>query len=113
MQNFNWYNELDAAITVCDIDGIILEMNEKASVNFEKWGGKSLIGKSLYDCHKEVSNEKIKKILDTQKPNIYTTEKNEIKRIVIQKPWFENKTLKGIAELVFEIPFEMPHFDRN
>ena len=39
----NWTTELPFAITVCDKDGNILEMNDKSKKTFEKWGA-NLIG---------------------------------------------------------------------
>ncbi len=44
----NWHEELPVAVTVCDADGIILMMNEKAGKVFQKDGGKNLIGKNVF-----------------------------------------------------------------
>ncbi|MBP7562873.1 MAG: PAS sensor protein, partial [Candidatus Cloacimonetes bacterium] len=64
MKEFEWIKDFNAAITVCDREGIVISMNEKASKTFEKWGGKELIGKSLYDCHNPHSVMMIKKMMD-------------------------------------------------
>jgi hypothetical protein len=42
------------------------------------------IGKSLFDCHQQSSNEKIVEIMQTGKPQIYTTEKQGKKRLFYQ-----------------------------
>ena len=50
--------------------------------------------------------------MNEKKPNVYTIEKNGIKKLIYQSPWFENGEMKGLVELSLEIPFEMPHFIR-
>jgi transcriptional regulator with PAS, ATPase and Fis domain len=109
----NWINEFPSAVTVCDKNGIILYMNEKSCKTFSKDGGASLIGKSLYDCHPETANAKIKELMLTQKANSYTIEKNGIKKLIHQSPWFEKGEFMGMVEISMEIPFEMPHFVRK
>ena len=46
---YEWANEMNCAVTVCDTEGVILYMNEKACRTFAKHG--NLIGKNLFDCH--------------------------------------------------------------
>ena len=48
-----WVRELKAAITVCDREGVALEMNDRAAATHEKDGGRELIGRSILDCHPE------------------------------------------------------------
>jgi transcriptional regulator with PAS, ATPase and Fis domain len=108
----DWIKEFPAAITVCDNEGIITGMNNKSAASFEKDGGYDLIGKNLHDCHKQSSNDKIKEIIDDKINNIYTIEKNGIKKLIFQSPHYENGEVKGLVEIVFEIPFEIPHFVR-
>ena len=108
----DWTKEFQAAVTMCDKNGIVIEMNEKAAFTFADDGGYRLIGKKLFECHTDESNEKIKKIMNEKKPNVYTIEKNGIKKLIYQSPWFENGEMKGLVELSLEIPFEMPHFIR-
>ncbi|HBF87841.1 MAG TPA: diguanylate cyclase [Bacteroidales bacterium] len=109
----NWSKELNIAITVADANGIIQDMNQKSMMTFQKSGSESLIGKSLYDCHPQKANEKINELMAEQKTNAYTIEKNGIKKLIYQTPWFENGKFKGLVELSLEIPFEMKHFVRN
>ena len=87
-------------------------MNEKAASTFADDGGYGLIGKNLFECHTAASNEIIKKIMNEKKPNVYTIEKNGIKKLIYQSPWYENGEMKGLVELSLEIPFDMPHFIR-
>src|SRR5512141_215157 len=96
MNELDWVKEFPAAITVCDKEGIILEMNDKSALTFADNGGFELIGKNLFDCHKPESVNKIKEIMKAGTSNIYTIEKKGKKKIISQSPWFENGELKGL-----------------
>lgn len=39
------------AVVICDLDHTILYMNPAAVVDYKKYGGASLLGKSLLACH--------------------------------------------------------------
>jgi PAS domain S-box-containing protein len=109
----NWFKEFPSAITVCDKEGIIIYMNDKSCKTFEKDGGEKLIGTNVLDCHPEPSRTKLKKMLSEGKTNSYTIEKNGIKKIIHQSPWFEKGAYSGFVELSIEIPLTMPHFKRG
>ena len=108
-----WIKEFPAAATVCDREGIILEMNDKAAKYLEKDGGYALIGKNMLDCHPDPARGKAERLLDTRQANIYTIEKNGVKKLIYQSPWYTNGEYAGFVELSMEIPFEMPHFIRK
>jgi len=108
-----WIEKLNGNVIVCDANGTIIYMNEKAFTNYEKEGGKNLIGRNLMDCHKESSKEKILEIMKTHKNNVYTIAKKGKKKIIYQSPWFKDDEFRGIIEFSLEIPFEMPHFIRE
>jgi transcriptional regulator with PAS, ATPase and Fis domain len=105
--------EFPAAITVCDGDGVLLEMNDKSIETFQNDGGAELIGKNLLDCHPEPSRTILVGLLNDKKVNAYTIEKNGRKKLIYQAPWFVNGTCRGLVELSLEIPFDMPHFMRD
>jgi len=109
----NWVNEFPSAITVCDKNGEIIYMNRKSGTTFARDGGTSLIGKSLYDCHPEAVQATIKELIKTESSNTYTIEKNGVKKLIHQSPWYENNELKGLVEISIEIPFKMDHFVRK
>jgi transcriptional regulator with PAS, ATPase and Fis domain len=109
----NWTEQLGAAITVCDASGIILEMNDKAAKTFADEGGKTLIGKNLFDCHNVNSCAKLKQMIEANSANCYTIEKAGVKKLIYQAPWFENGQSQGLVEISIEIPFDMPHFNRD
>ncbi len=113
MNEHAWVKEFPAAVTVCDADGIILEMNDKAARTFEKDGGYKLIGSNMLDCHPEPARTKTELLLVAREKNVYTIEKNGVKKMIFQSPWYQNGEYAGFVELSLEIPFEMEHFIRK
>ena len=107
-----WDKEFNGAVTVCDKKGKILYMNDKACKTFEKYGGEDLVGKSLFDCHPESANNTLKDMIVSEKSNAYTIEKNGVKKLIYQMPWYIRGKFKGLVELSLEIPIEMPNFIR-
>ena len=113
MNEHGWIKEFPGAVTVCDPLGIVIEMNDKAAVTFEKDGGYALIGKNLLDCHPEPARGKVEQMLNGHEKNVYTIEKNGVKKLIYQAPWYRDGVRMGIVELSLEIPFDMPHFIRK
>lgn len=109
----NWYEELPIAITVCDKEGKILYMNNKSADTFEKYGAKELIGENVLNCHPEPSRTMLAEMLVNESTNAYTIEKNGIKKMIYQTPWYENGEYMGYTELSLIIPMELKHFKRN
>ncbi|MDK2908718.1 MAG: hypothetical protein PWR20_285 [Bacteroidales bacterium] len=107
----NWFKEAEISLTVADKDGKIIYMNDLANLTFAKYG--DLIGRSLYECHSENSNSKIKRMLKEGSSNIYTIEKLGKKKIIIQLPWKINGITEGIMELSVVLPDPLPHFIRE
>lgn len=113
MSDLDWVEEFPAAVTVCDPEGVILDMNDRAAIAYEKDGGRALIGCNLLDCHPEPARRKTEALLAARQTNVYTIEKNGIKKLIYQSPWFQAGQYAGFVELSLEIPFEMPHFIRS
>jgi transcriptional regulator with PAS, ATPase and Fis domain len=113
MSEHDWIKEFPAAVTVCDTEGIILEMNDKAAITFGSDGGIALIGKNMLDCHPELARTKTEHLLAAKQKNVYTIEKNGVKKLIYQSPWYKDGRYAGFVELSLEIPFEMPHFIRG
>lgn len=113
MQTPDWIKEFPGAITVTDDEGKIIYMNKKAAKAFEAEGGLELIGRNIMDCHRPDSQEKIKKILESRRPNVYTIEKQGQKKLIFQTVWTEAGQVRGLVELSLEIPPAMPHFVRD
>lgn len=110
--DINWVKEFPAAITVCNTEGKIIEMNNKSAEVFINDGGYELIGKNLFDCHSDNSTRIIKELIAEKKTNVYTIEKNGIKKLIYQAPWYDQGELKGLVEFSIEIPLDMPHHKR-
>jgi hypothetical protein len=114
MSQHEWIKEFPANVIVCDADGIILELNDRAAAAYEKDGGLALIGKKLLDCHSEASRGKLQQMLSAHEKNVYTIEKNGVKKLIFQSPWYKNGgKYAGFVEISLELPLEMPHFVRT
>ncbi|MDD4307701.1 MAG: PAS sensor protein [Thermoplasmata archaeon] len=107
----DWVEEFPGAVTVCDMEGIILEMNERAKATFSKDG--PLIGRNLRDCHPPKANAMIDAMLASGEKNVYTIEKNGVHKLIYQTPWFRDGVRAGLVEISLEIPEKMPHFKRS
>ena len=106
----DWAKEMNCAVTVCDNDGIILYMNDKAKETFARHG--DLIGKSLIPCHNERSKAIIADLLASGGSNSYTIEKNGVRKMIYQTAWKENGKVAGLVEISMVIPEDMPHYVR-
>ncbi len=109
----DWIKEFPGAVTVCDPQGILLDMNDRAAATFADEGGRALIGKSMLDCHPEPARSKTEALLGSKAKNVYTIEKNGVRKLIYQSPWYRNGQYAGFVELSLEIPVEMPHFVRS
>ncbi|MCK9203528.1 MAG: PAS domain-containing protein [Bacteroidales bacterium] len=108
-----WIDNLDGNVIVCNAQGTIIYMNNRAARQYAAEGGFALIGRNLMDCHGEASREKIRRIMETHQKNVYTIEKRGKKKIIYQSPWMDGEEFKGIIEFSLEIPFEMKHYKRE
>ncbi len=108
-----WIKEVPFAITVTDKTGKIIEMNESSRDTFEKYGGKALIGKNLEDIHSDHACKKITEIITSKTANSYTIEKNGVKKLIYQTPWFQDGEYAGLVELSMIIPAQIPHYVRT
>lgn len=109
----NWTDEFSGAITVCDKEGIVVYMNDRSKMQFDKSDEGILVGKCLIDCHPEPARSLLKQMLAEPIPNSYTIEKKGIYKMIHQTPWIENGEFKGVVELSFEIPEQLPHHIRG
>jgi len=112
-ETHSWVKEFIGAITVCDSNGIIVEMNDKAAESLREEGGEKLIGTNLLECHPEPAKTKLKQLMERREANVYTVEKNGVKKFIHQAPWYVNGKYRGFVEISLEIPSEIPHFIRD
>ena len=109
MTAMDYMKELNVAITVCDKEGKILQMNDKS----QKTNHGDLVGQNVLDCHPEPARTKLVRLMEEHATNAYTIEKNGVKKLIYQTPWYENGEFMGLVEFSLEIPFEMPHYIRK
>ena len=95
---FPWADGMNCAVTVCDTEGVILYMNEKARATYIRHG--NLIGSNLFGCHEGGSNA-------------YTIEKQGVRKMIYQTAWRTGDKVGGLVEISMEIPAEMPHYIRG
>ena len=108
-----WTTEFPGSITVCDKDGVILEMNAAAAKTFAADGGLKLVGANLLDCHPDPARAKVEALMQNKTRNVYTVSKNGVKKLIYQAPWYKDGEYAGFVEFSLEIPEEMPHFIRS
>lgn len=53
-----------SAVVICNLEHEIIYMNSAAVLNYKKWGGEKLLGRSLMDCHTQKAREKIQQVVD-------------------------------------------------
>jgi len=107
LTTFDWVEDYPVAVSVCDTQGTILAMNRLAMDLFGQYGGERLIGSSLFACHPEPANAIIRELLREQRSNTYCTEKNGVRRLVHQAPWYHYGHFGGLTETVLVLPEQM------
>jgi transcriptional regulator with PAS, ATPase and Fis domain len=113
MNNNFWVKEFSGAITVCDADGLIVEMNDQAVRAFQDEGGIELLGSNLLDCHPEPARSKLSELMKKRQTNVYTIEKNKARKLIYQTPWYHEGRYGGFMELSIVIPDALAHFKRD
>ncbi len=112
-QGLEWLEELPCSVTVCDEHYTVLYLNGRAAEVNAKDGGKSLVGRNLLDCHPPEAQEKLRRVMASGVPNVYTIEKQGVRKMIYQCHWRRNGAVAGLIELSFELPREVPHFVRG
>ena len=113
VQEHLWVREFPAELSVCDREGVLLEMNRAAEVLFAEQGGRTLIGSTILNCHPEPDRRKLKRLLETGQSNVYISESKGCKTLVFQSPWYLVGRYAGFVEVSFEVPDDIPHFIRE
>ena len=113
LQPGSWIKECPAPITVTDTEGVMIEMNDAAAEMFKKDGGYDLLGTNVFDCHPEKSRAALEALYKDQQFNIYTIEKEGVKKMIWQAQWTQDGQFAGVIEIVYAIPFDLPHFVRD
>jgi len=109
----NWFKVFPGAITVTDADGSVIEMNEQSAEMFKNDGGYEVMGRNAITCHPEPTQTKVREMYESQKPNIYSIQKNGKNQLIYQTPYFLEGEFAGFVEICLHLPEEIPHFDRD
>ena len=105
----DYMKELNVAITVCDKEGKILQMNDKS----QKTNHGDLVGQNVLDCRPEPARTKLVQLMEEHATNAYTIEKNGVRKMIYQTAWRVDGVVGGLAEISMEIPADMPHYIRG
>ena len=107
--NFNWADDTNCAVTVCDTEGVVIYQNKQSiSVNG------SIAAKACSPCHNERSKGIIARILEKGDTNALHHREKRDPQNDLQTAWRrEDGTVGGIIELSMPIPAEMPHYVRG
>lgn len=107
-----WADTLNCAITVCDAQGVIMFMNQRARDTYAAHG--NLIGRNLRDCHPARALAIIDRLLGDGGTNAYTIQKLGQRKMIYQSAWrLSDGTIGGLVEISMVIPDEMPHYVRS
>jgi len=98
---------------VCDEDYEILYLNEKAAKDHAEDGGRALVGKDLMDCHPPEAQERLREVMASGRPNVYTTERKGKKKLVYQCQWKRKGRVGGLVQLVIELPPGLPNHRKS
>jgi len=109
----DWVEEYPGSITVCDREGIILEMNRKSIESLRDQGGRKLVGQNLMDCHPEPARSKLQRMMKERRTNVYTVKKGRVRKIIIQAPWYKKNRYRGFVEVSVPITGRIPNIVRR
>lgn len=110
----DWVTGFLGAVTVTGADHTVLYMNDAAAETFKARGGRDLVGKNLLSVHNERSQGIIEDLLATGGTNVYTIEKNGVKKLIYQSAWRNGEgEVAGLVEVSLVLPPGMPHFNRD
>jgi PAS domain-containing protein len=104
----DWVEEFEGAITICDEQGLIVALNNRACEMFAVDGGAALVGTSVLDCHPEPARVTIERLLAERATNVYTVEKRGQRKLIYQAPWFQGGEFCGLIELALDLPDQLP-----
>jgi hypothetical protein len=63
-------------------------------------------------CHPPDAQAKLREVLASGRPNVYTIEKKRKKKLVYQCQWRKGRRVGGVVQFVIELPRDMPHHVR-
>ena len=103
MSGHAWVKEFPGIILVCDAQGTLLEMNDRAERAFAAQGGAALLGRSVLGCHSPEVGNRIREMLENGRRNVYFSESGGARKLIYQVPWTENGAYRGIVEICLDM----------
>ena len=94
----DYFEGADVAVTICAKDGTILDMNQKSRKTFLKPGQETILGQNV-----------LADMLANPHTHIYTVEKEGVKKLIYQCPWYEGEEYAGFMELSIVLPEFIPN----
>ena len=107
-----WFEQLPCSVMVCDKKYKILYMNDRAAEDHFDDGGRALVGTDLMKCHPPDAQMKLREVLVSGRPNVYTTGRTRKKKLVYQCQWKKGGRVGGVVQLVIGLPRDVPHHAR-
>lgn len=106
----DWAKTMKCGITVCNAEGIIIYMNERAV----EMKHSNLVGRDVMLCHNPHSQEIIRHLLAEGGQHVYTIEKDGMRKLLYQSSWLdEDGKVGGLCEIMAFLDGEIPHFVRH
>ena len=105
----DYFEDVDVAVTVCAKDGTILDMNGKSRKTNLRPGQESILGQNVLDCHPEPARSLLEDMLRNPRTNVYTVDKEGLKKLIFQTPWYDEGEYAGFMELSMVLPENIPH----
>ncbi len=102
---FDYFKSVPFSVTVCNLEGIVVYMNDASKYEYAADGGAELIGKSLIDCHPEPARSKLMALLEKPVENSYVSRSGPRPLFIYDVPWIEDGLPLGIIELL--LPLEV------
>ena len=106
-----WMEAIGCAVTISDLEGRIVYMNERARATYKAHG--DLVGKNMMPCHCPASQALIRHMLSTGETHTYTVTKGGIRKLIFQSPWKKDGAIAGMVEFSIPLPENMAHYDRD
>ena len=100
----NFFEKVAVSMTVCDTEGRVIYQNDRAVAALGE-----ARGHNLEECHKSTSWAKIREMIAEGTTNAYTIEKQGVRKLIYQTPWYEEDKVAGLVEYSIVLPPDMPH----
>jgi PAS domain-containing protein len=108
-----WWESLPYSVMVCDRRFRLLYMNEKGSELTSKDGGRALVGTNILRCHPPKAQRRLRKILASGRPFVYTVTEKGRTKMTYEAVWRRDGRIEGLVEIHMLLPQRMPHRVRD